>query len=346
MTTTTEAAAGTGTTVKKGPLGLLSGIALTAALAGTAFGLRQLPGVGFLSPMILAILLGLVLHNIVGTPVIAKAGVQFSMRRLLRLAIILLGLQLTSAQLVAIGAGGLAVIVLSLAATFMFTVWLGRAMGVDRGLAELIAAGTSICGASAVIATNTVTRASDEDAAYALACVTLFGSLAMFLYPLMPVLLDLGPRAYGLWAGASIHEIAQVVAAAFQGGREAGEVGTVSKLARVIALGPLVMLLAVLARRRAIREGGDGPHAHPPLPWFVLGFIALVCVNSVISIPEHARAMLMTLTSFLMSMALAAMGLEADIRKLRAKGLRPLALGAAATLFIATLSLVCVKMLG
>jgi uncharacterized integral membrane protein (TIGR00698 family) len=320
------------------------GLALTAGIAGGAFALRQAPGAATFSPMILAIVIGIAFHNLLGTPARAKAGVAFALRKVLRLAIILLGLQLTAAQIVEVGATGVAIIALTLVATFLFTVEFGRLIGVERKLAELIAAGTSICGASAVIATNTVTQAHDEDVAYAVACVTIFGSIAMFLYPLAPTLLHLGPRAYGLWAGASIHEIAQVVAAAYQDSRAAGEFATIAKLSRVTLLAPVVMTLGLLAARRARRNGQGATHAKAPIPWFVLGFIALVGVNSVIAVPAEAKAGIVTTTTFLLSMALAAMGLETDIAKLRAKGLRPLLLGFAAFVFIAGFSLMLVQL--
>jgi uncharacterized integral membrane protein (TIGR00698 family) len=194
--------------------GVWPGLFLTTAIAGLAFAVRQIPGVATFSPMILAIVMGISFHNIVGTPKWAKDGVTFSLRRILRFAIILLGLQLTAQQVVEVGPLGLAIIAATLLGTFAFTTWLGGMMGVDRKLTQLIAAGTSICGASAVIATNTVTKGHDEDVAYAVACVTVFGSIAMFLYPILPGILHLNPHAFGLWAGASIHEIAQVVAAA------------------------------------------------------------------------------------------------------------------------------------
>jgi uncharacterized integral membrane protein (TIGR00698 family) len=327
-----------------GPADLLPGLLLAAAIAGAGFALRQIPGLAVLSPMILAILIGMTFHNVIGTPRRAKAGVTFSMRRVLRFAIVLLGMQLTASQVAEVGARGLAVIALSLTGTFLFTVWMGRLLGVERKLTELIAAGTSICGASAVIATNTVTRAHDEDVAYAVACVTVFGSIAMFAYPLLPALLHLDAHAYGLWSGASIHEIAQVVAAAFQDGRQAGEFGTIAKLARVMLLAPVVIMLGLLAARRA-RHGGHGHvSAQPPMPWFILGFIALVGVNSVIAVPDDVRMVIVTATTFLLSMALAAMGLETDIAKLKAKGLRPLTLGFLAFAFIATFSLALVKL--
>jgi uncharacterized integral membrane protein (TIGR00698 family) len=323
---------------------LLPGLVLTAAIAGAGFALHQNAALGLFSPMILSIVIGIVFHNLVGTPARAKAGVTLSLRKILRFAIILLGLQLTVQEVIEVGGAGIAVIALTLVGTFVFTTWLGRLLGVDRKLAQLIAAGTSICGASAVIATNTVTQAQDEDVAYAVACVTVFGSIAMFVYPLLPAVLHLDPHAFGLWSGASIHEIAQVVAAAFQDGKEAGEFATIAKLSRVTMLAPTVIVLGLMAARQARRHGHAHTQARPPLPWFVLGFIALAGVNSVVIIPVEAKQAIVLLTTFLLSMALAAMGLETDLAKLKAKGIRPLALGLSAFVFIAVFSLMLVKL--
>ncbi|SFJ94137.1 conserved hypothetical integral membrane protein [Mesorhizobium albiziae] len=320
---------------------ILPGLAFAATIAAAAYALRFTPGLSLFSPMIMAIVLGVSVRNVFGMPAWAKPGAAFAMRPVLRFAIILLGLQLTAAQIAEVGVSGIAIIVLTLATTFASTVWLGRLMGVERGLSELIAAGTSICGASAVIAANTVTRASDEDVAYAVACVTLFGSIAMFTYPLLAGFLELGPQQYGLWAGASIHEVAQVVAAAFQGGQAAGEFGTVAKLSRVMLLAPVVLGLGLACSR----QNGGTATGMAPRPWFVLGFIALVGLNSVVAIPPGAKAVIATAATFMLSVALAAMGLETSVSRLRAKGLRPLLLGLVASLFIASFSLLLIKLI-
>ena len=319
-------------------LAVVPGLALTAAIAAAAFGARALPGLAALSPMILSIFIGIVFHNVFRTPAVAKAGVTFSLRRILRLAIILLGMQLTAQQVIAVGGAGIAVILVTLLGTFLFTTYAGRLLGVDRKLAQLIGAGTSICGASAVIATNTVTKASDEDVAYAVACVTVFGSIAMFAYPLLIGVLQLDPHAFGLWAGASIHEIAQVMAAAYQDGTQSGDFATIAKLTRVMMLAPVVLTLGLLLRGR-----GGQAQARVPMPWFVLGFIALIILNSIIAIPATIKAPVGLMTTFGLSMALAAMGLETDIRKLRAKGLRPLLLGLIAFFFISGFSLLLIR---
>ncbi len=325
-------------------LDLIPGLMLTAMLAALGTALHALPVLGTFSPLILSILLGIAFHNVIGTPQRAHAGIAFSLRRILRFGIILLGLQISAAQVAAVGVTGIAVIVAGLVATIIFTKAVGRWLRVDPKLAELIAAGTSICGASAVIATNTVTKGRDEDVAYAVACITIFGSAAMFLYPIAGAALQLSSHDYGLWSGSSIHEIAQVVAAAFQRGTEAGQLGTVAKLTRVMMLAPMILVLGWISIRRNAQH-------HPkttdslagfPVPWFVFGFIALVCVNSVITVNPSARGGIVVVTNFLLAMALAAMGLGTDFRKLVAAGPRPLILGAVASLFISAFSLTLV----
>ena len=322
----------------------IPGLLLTCTVAAAAYAVQRISGGGAFSPMIIAILLGMAVHNTVGTPARARPGVVFSLRRLLRLAIILLGLQLTAQQVTAVGATGMSIIVITLLTTFLVTKALGWFFGVERRLAELIAAGTSVCGASAVIATNSVTGAPDEDVAYAVACVTVFGSLSMFLYPALPGLLHLNAHQFGLWSGASIHEIAQVVAATFQDGEEAGEFGTIAKLSRVMLLAPLVLGLGVIAPRRAARHTHGRVHARAPMPWFVFGFLALIGVNSLGVVPMEAKHLLVPATTFMLTVALAAMGLETDIGKLRARGLRPLALGAASWMFISGFSLMLIEL--
>src|ERR1700752_1047993 len=232
-------------------LAILPGVALAGTIAVAAFLIRQIHGIAAFSPMILAIVMGMAFRNVVGTPALVQPGIAFSLRRLLRAGIVLLGFQLTLSQIISVGSRGLLIAGVSLAATFTFTLWAGRLLKVGPKLTELIAAGTSICGASAIVATNTVTNAHDEDVAYAVACVTVFGSVAMFSYPLLPGLLHLDPHAFGLWSGASIHEIAQVVVATFQDGQKAGEFGTIAKLSRVMLLAPMVIALGLMANRTA-----------------------------------------------------------------------------------------------
>ncbi len=319
--------------------GVVPGLLLAGSIAVAATALHRLPVVGALSPMILAMLLGILVGYVVGVPERARAGVQFGIRRVLRWGVVLLGLQLTVQQLAAIGGRGVAIVAVSLLATFLVTKLAGRLLGVDRKLAELIAAGTSVCGASAVIAVNTVTRGSEEDVAYAVACVTVFGTVAMFSDPPLGTLLGLHAADFGLWAGASIHEVAQVVASAFQRGPNAGDVATVAKLTRVAMLAPLVLGLAV-ARGKGSTHAGE----RAPMPMFVLGFLLLIGINSTHVLPAASTAAVRPVTTFLLTLALGAMGLQTHVGKLRAKGLRPLLLGAFSSLFISALSLLLITL--
>lgn len=318
--------------------GTAQGLLLTAAISAAAYLLRMIPGTAAVSPMLLAVVIGMSINAKFGLRADTRPGIELVLRRFLRIAIVLLGLQLTTTQIISAGPTALSVIALTVVASLLFTIWLGRLMGIERKLTELIAVGTAICGASAIIAVNTVTRARGEDVAYALASVTLFGSVAMFAYPLAAGVLGLEPFAFGLWTGASIHEVAQVVAAAFQGGREAGEFGTAAKLSRVLFLAPLIITLGVLASRK-VREEGSGSRSVVPVPWFVLGFLALVLANSFLEIPKAAKTGAASLSGFMLTMALAAMGLQTNIARLRDRGARPLALGLFASVFIAAFSL-------
>lgn len=334
-------ARGLGAIVRDGGA-LAPGLLLAASIAAVAFAARQIPGLGSFSPIILAIVIGMAVRNLAGAPAWAQPGLAFSGKRLMRLAIVLLGLQLTFGQVVDIGATGVLLIAVTLVATFLFTTWAGGKLGVEPKLTQLIAAGTSICGASAIAAANAVTRADDEDVAYAIACVTAFGTIAMLAYPMLAGPLGLDAHAYGLWAGASIHEVAQVVAAAFDNGAQSGEAGVVAKLTRVMMLAPVIAALSYVAVRRA----GAGSAGKAPTPWFVLGFIAMVGFNSLMPIPTEAKSIAATSTTVMLTIALAALGMGADISKLRSKGARPFLLGLASFAFIASISLALVKLVG
>ena len=168
----------------------------------------------------------------------------------------------------------------------------------------------------------------------------------MFLFPLVVVALELRPEAAGLWIGAAVHEVAQVVGAAFQGGEAAGEAGVVAKLARVMMLAPVIIVLARLVARRAPRAAQDGT-GHPPLvPAFILAFLALTTANSLGIVPEALKTVLVTASPILLTAALGALGLGTDFGKLKARGLRPLVVAGAGSLFIAATSLSMVLLFG
>ncbi|PCD75808.1 YeiH family protein [Pseudothioclava arenosa] len=312
---------------------LLPGLGLAALIAMAAMAVQRASGIGALSPMVLAMLAGIALRNTRGVAPAFGPGIAFALRPVLRAGIVLLGFRLTFTQVAEVGGPGLAVIVAVLIGTFVFTKAAGRLLGVEARLAELIAAGSAVCGASAVLAVNTVTRARDADVAYAIACVTVFGTLSMLGFPLLASALQMSDTQLGLWAGASIHEVAQVIGAAFAKSDIAGQAGTVAKLSRVMMLAPLILSLGAFARRRGAEAG------RAPMPLFVLGFVAAVAINSTGALPDSLQPLIATTASFFLTTALAAMGLEIDLGQLRLKGLRPLILGALAWVFVSALGL-------
>ena len=187
-----------------------------------------------------------------------------------------------------------------------------------------------------------MTEARDEDVTYAVGVVTVLGTASIVLYPLIATALHMPAPAYGLWAGASIHEIAQVIAAAFQGGPVSAQFGAISKLSRVMLLAPVVFALGVAAARRRKQRGHTGSVA---VPWFLVGFLAVIAINSTGLLPKPWVAFLVTANQFLLALALGAMGLETCLRKLKGAGLRPFLLGASAWVFIAVASLAMIRVL-
>jgi uncharacterized integral membrane protein (TIGR00698 family) len=316
----------------------LAGILASAGVGAAAIIIARWSQSSMVSPLVTALLLGAIVRTIFGIGPGLLDGVRFSARHALRAGIVVLGLQLSIAQVLDFGAAAALIVVAGLVTTFLSTLALGTLLGIDWRLAQLIAAGTSICGASAVMATNTVVGARDEDVSYSLACVSLFGTVAVFLFPVMGNALQMSAQCYGLWAGAAIHEIGQVAAAA-QAGTSAGDVAMVAKLSRVALLAPTVLLLWLV-------QGRQSPaHRGAPVvvfPWFLLGFMALMLVGSTELVSAPLKSLSVQVTTVLLTVALAALGLDLDVRKLRTHGWRPLLLGAVASICIAIVTFACI----
>ncbi|QZZ23373.1 YeiH family putative sulfate export transporter [Leptothermofonsia sichuanensis E412] len=322
---------------------LSPGLLLVLVLASLALLLRSLTGLVILSPLMVAIASGILVRNTTGIPMQCQAGVTFCLKRLLRIAVALLGMQLSFLQLQQVGMQGFTLITLVLIATFLFTCWIGRSLSVKKHLACLIAVGTSICGASAIVATSVVLENSDEDTAYAVGIVTLFGTLSMLLYPTVLPLLHLSSIAFGIWCGSSIHEVAQAIAAAFQVSSISGEFASITKLARVLWLAPLVFAMgAFFSPRQLSLTSGQ---KHSSIPWFIVGFVGLMIGNSFNLIPEALKSIIGQLNLFLLATAMVAMGIETKLRDIRRMGFKPLYLGALSWLFITVLSLALIKLI-
>ena len=310
------------------------GLALAAAAVAAAHLVHAaLPA---FSALTVAVLLGVAVGN---APVPLQAfrpGLALAARRLLRVGIVLLGLRLALTDVLALGARGLAVVVTVVTVTFFGTQWLGRRLGLSPGAALLVAAGFSICGASAVAAVDGVTRNRREEVATALALVTIFGSLAIVVLPLLQRPLGLDDAAYGAWTGASVHDVAQTVAAASPAGAEAVAAAVVVKLTRVVLLTPLVAGVALRERRgRAADDVGPRP---PVVPLFVAGFLGAVLVTSTGLVPGTVLSAADVLSGLLLGAALFGLGTSVRLPALAGTGGRALVVGAVAWVVISALA--------
>ena len=302
---------------------------LALASVGSLAGLlvhRLLPGV----PVVLgALVLGLVVANTVGVPVAARAGLALASGTLLRVGIVLLGFELVLQDMLTLGGRGLLVVVVVVVATFFGTLWAGKRLGVSSGLALLVATGFSICGVSAIAAARGMSDADEEEVTYAIALVTLCGSLAIVLMPALNRVLGMSEHDYGAWVGASVHDIAQVVATSSALGGVAVATAVVVKLTRVLLLGPLIAWIS----------WRQGRSAHVSwwrlVPPFVLAFAAAAALRSAGLVPAGLLSVLADAKTVLLAVALFAVGARVELRRLLAVGGRPLVLGLSSWVIVA-----------
>jgi uncharacterized integral membrane protein (TIGR00698 family) len=315
------------------------GLALSASLAVLGISAAGMPAVRHygLSALTLAIVLGIVAGNTFFPRVAAHTavGVDFSKSTLLRAGIILFGLRITLQDIAAVGWAGIIIDAVMVAATFVIAVQLGtRIFRLDRQTSMLIGAGSALCGAAAVMATEPVVRGQAYKVSVAVATVVVFGTLAMFAYPLLYPFLGLSQHAYGVFTGSTVHEVAQVVAAGRSVSEAAAATAVIEKMLRIMMLAPFLMVLSGLKEHR-LGAGADGQAAgRAPIviPWFAVLFIVANLVNSVHVLPASVVAGLTQIDTLLLATAMAALGLNTQVSAIRRAGARPLLL--AATLFV------------
>ena len=334
----TSTLASTAPTSKTQTPRLLAGLLLSAAIAAAATAAARITWLqahGF-SALTLAIVIGMLVGNL-GYRHIAPAcapGVNFSKQNLLRLGIILYGFRLTFQDIGHVGISGVLIDALVLCSTFGMALLLGtRLFKLDRNTAMLIGAGSSICGAAAVMATEPVLRAQPAQVTVAVATVVVFGSLAIFLYPLLYQLnlhwqfLAASPLAYGIFTGSTVHEVAQVVAAARAVSPDAANTAVIAKMVRVMMLAPFLMLLsAYVAKKSAGSEkaGSTRQAGRLAIPWFAFGFVAVVALNSLAALPTALVAHVNDADNVLLAMAMAALGISTHFSSIRTAGIKPL----------------------
>ncbi|MHB8148025.1 MAG: YeiH family protein [Vulcanimicrobiaceae bacterium] len=316
--------------------GLVACVAI--ALVATVLGSR-LPIIG--GP-VFAILIGVAIAAVRSPAVQLVPGIVFSSKKLLQWSIVLLGAHLSLAQIMRGGAASLPVMLGTLVVTLTLAYLFGRMLGLDRDVRRLLGVGTAICGGSAIAAMASVIEVDQSDVAYALGTVFFFNVVAVLTFPALGHLMHLSQSAFGLWAGTAINDTSSVVAAAFSYGHAAGNTSVIVKLTRTLLIVPIVAFYGW--KRITNARSGDAPvQWHAIFPWFVVWFIVAAALNSFGVIPASFGTPIQQLALFTIVAALAGVGLSSDIEKMRAAGLRPLALGALLWIAIATSSLLIAR---
>ena len=304
---------------------------ILVGLAGAALLLSQLPllaGMG-LSALPLAVLIGALYGNspLATEPTAkTKAVLGFAQQKLLRLGIILFGFNLSLTQLVAVGWPALVADAIMIVVVLSFGIWFGiRCLKMSPELASLASVGSAVCGAAAIMAANPVIKGRDQDVTLAVALVVIFGTLAMFTYPLLFAYSGLDPAWFGIYIGSTVHEVAQAVAAGQSMGAETMEFAVVTKLVRVMMLAPVVLVLAQVFIRLRRHESTDATRAPLPIPWFVFGFMLAAGVGSLGWLPPAVITALQWLAQLALALAMVALGIKARWCDLKTAGWRPVA---------------------
>lgn len=310
---------------------LLPGLLLAGAITAVALWSAEMPAIANLGlgSLTLAILAGMIIGNTFYPRLESRAsdGVLFAKQHLLRLGIILYGFRLTFAQIAEVGFRGLVTDALTLCTTFALACWLGKYLfGLDRETRWLIGAGSSICGAAAILATEPVVKAETSKVTVAVATVVIFGTLGIFVYPLLyPLVISwFTPDAFGIYIGSTLHEVAQVVAAGHTVSPETENTAVITKMLRVMMLAPFLIFISI--RVRTLSKAGDAQPGKITLPWFALLFIVVALFNLLNLLPLPLVNAIIFVDTLLLTMAMAALGITTHVSALKKAGLRPLLL--------------------
>jgi len=310
-----------------------SGVLFTALLAIFAFFIAQFPLFLKLkiSPLILAILMGIIIGHVFLNkfPDTWEYGIKFSQQKLLRLGIILFGFRITFQEIAKIGMRGLIIDSLIVTSTLLLGVFIGRKiLKIDRDTCILTTAGSSICGAAAVLATEPVLKSENYKTAVAVGTVVLFGTLSMFTYPLVLNHINMAETFKGIYIGSTVHEVAQVVGAASAVGKVATDTAVIVKLTRVMLLAPFLLILSIVLQKNV--KGKTKPKI--TIPWFVIFFILVSGFNSLHLFNTTTIQVINLIDTLMLTMAMGALGLETNYSKLSSVGIKPLILSL--TLFL------------
>lgn len=335
-------------------LKILPGLALIVAIAIPARLVQSLitvAGKEVVSAVAIAIIAGILIRNVLGLSETYRPGTGFAVKRLLRVGIALMGAQLSLAQVVQTGGSSLLVVAVCIVSSLLVVRFLAVKMGMSDALGTLLGIGTSICGVSAIVATAPVIEAKEEETSLAVATITVFGLLAILIYPLLGHYWGLSDTFFGTWAGTAVNDTSQVVATGLIYSQPAGETATVVKLTRNLFMAPVILGFSWLhfRKRRAEGPGGAGGKRlklSQAVPLFILGFLAMAVLNSLGAFTPDVRKAILTVSQFLIVCALAGVGLETDVGAMKKIGFRPFYAGLCAAAFMAVVSFALIRLAG
>ncbi|WP_310229623.1 putative sulfate exporter family transporter [Brevibacillus nitrificans] len=303
----------------------LGGVAFTFLVALLGYGLSKIPGFDRVGPLACAILIAVAYRQFWGYPECIRSGIQFSAKRLLRLAIILYGLKLNIDVVLHQGLGLLVYDAGVIAFAILLTVLLAKWLKAEPSLSLMLGVGTGVCGAAAIAAVSPIIQAKEEDTAIGVGIIALVGTVFSILYTVVRPYLSLTPVEYGMWSGISLHEIAHVALAAAPAGQDGLAMGLLAKLGRVLLLVPLCFILMYWMKRTGKVQSGTKVE----FPWFLIGFLVMsvfgsYVLGSIIPVSEGFQTGIANVTTFVLTMAMVGLGLNVNLRALRTKAARPL----------------------
>lgn len=310
------------------------GIVLSAAIALFAMWLESLLPIHLIGSAVIAMFVGMFLNGLLKSTDVFSKGIKFTSKKLLKFAIILLGLSLNITTVLQVGKMSLTVMVFTLLTCFGGGYFIGRALKLNWKLSNLISAGTGICGGSAIAAISSVIDADDDDVAYAMSATFLFDMAMIILFPIMGRAIGMGDEAFGIWAGTAVNDTSSVVATGYAFSEAAGDFATMVKLTRTLSIIPTVIVFAFIQLRLKKKEAQKNSENADALkadfsikkifPWFIVGFVAMSAVASVFTIPSELVSATKGVSKFLMVSALAAIGLNTSFSGLKKSGIRPM----------------------
>ncbi len=319
------------------------GLLLVVILTGIAYASTLvLPSI--FGAVTIGLFLGIIVANVRPAPLM-DPGAKLAKAWFLPLGILLLGARLSLADILSTGLGAIAVLVVDIVLVLIVTMALGRGLGLSEKLSALIGVGTSICGNTAIAATAPVIKAPERDLSFAVATITLFGTAAVIVYPLIGHAVGMSDNLFGHWVGAAVNDTSQVTATAFSYSVEAGETATIVKLTRNTLMVPVIFAVGMWFAARDSREAGADERrswltsARKAVPPFLLGFLALALVNSVGLIPDGVATAFTRVSQVFIVMALVGVGLTTRVSALRQTGLAPFLMGLAVAVMLAVVSL-------